>query len=182
MKNKGIFRISIIFLLFSLLFTSSSLAYVKFGGKWLGSDNSYYLDASVASYGYTSITQYGASQWYDYGHIVMNQTTNAEYAKIKVYAGDFHISKWADTLNYKYNFFGNLEACWDCNYGYSRVRINDPILGGEESFDAKKVLTHEFGHVIGLDHSNVTPSIMLQGYLLYNTLRPDDIAGRDNIY
>lgn len=182
MGKSRIFRITAFFIMFALLASTYSLAYVPKGGQWLSTQVNYYLDSSVSSYGFTTTSEYGAAQWYDYQNIYYSKTTNAEFAKVKVFAGDLNDDKWADAVNYEYNFFGQLVSCSDCDYDYGRIRINYPTLTPKGAFHAKKVLTHEFGHILGLEHSNVDPAIMLQGTLEYNTLQPDDIAGRNSIY
>ena len=52
---------------------------------------------------------------------------------------------------------------------------------GPGQYDVRETLTHEFGHVLGLDHSTVAASTMYAnadaGETLKDTLDADDIAG-----
>lgn len=60
---------------------------------------------------------------------------------------------------------------WDIYDGSPRSRI-----------DFRRVALHEFGHALGLDHSDVTPSIMAPNYGQLHALQQDDIAGANALY
>ena len=53
-------------------------------------------------------------------------------------------------------------------------------------YDLERVSLHEFGHSIGLDHSNVPGTIMMPFYPFFDLpraqLTPDDIAGANLLY
>ena len=58
--------------------------------------------------------------------------------------------------------------------------------GGTGGFDVQNVMTHEFGHMLGLGHSDVTGATMVQGTyygdISKRTLEQDDINGFNAIY
>jgi len=59
------------------------------------------------------------------------------------------------------------------------------VLGTSGGFNLQTVAEHEFGHALGLDHTNVVNSaiVMWPSYTAYKvTLNSDDIAGIRNIY
>ena len=65
----------------------------------------------------------------------------------------------------------------------------DIFLNTQETWtlrDVDAVMTHEFGHLIGLDHSNVKTAIMIadpyNSFEYQRTLRDDDVAGCTKLY
>ena len=60
--------------------------------------------------------------------------------------------------------------------------MGDPVTGN----DLASVLTHELGHFLGLNHSDITAATMETGYAatddLRRSLEPDDIEGICAIY
>ena len=71
-------------------------------------------------------------------------------------------------------------AQWDVYEGPTR------FSGGEPVFDLRRVATHEFGHVLGLDHPDdhgqTVRALMNNGGGGMDRLQPDDIAGVRAIY
>jgi hypothetical protein len=180
--KKNVIKILYFSIILLLIFTGNVYAYTTFGGKW--EDQTfieYQKDSSVGSYGYGSRVDWGGSQWNPVSSkFDLSATTSS--ADVKVFAGDTFETSWADTLNYKYNFWGNLESCWNCEYDYSRVRINEPKYKDLSLLMQQKVMTHEFGHVLGLDHATQRPAIMIQGDFDQNTVQQDDKDGILTIY
>lgn len=77
------------------------------------------------------------------------------------------------------------------NYSRSTLAIVDAdiFLNTQETWtlrDVDAVMTHEFGHMIGLDHSNVKTAIMsadpYNSFEYQRTLRGDDVAGCTKLY
>src|SRR6266542_4260463 len=70
---------------------------------------------------------------------------------------------------------------WDGAYTF--IAGNAPCYGGAYITD---VLTHEFGHALGLMHSSVSSATMYPYYSMCSqgmrTLDPDDIAGVESLY
>ena len=182
MKRKSILLYICLLL---LLLQSEGYAYTLEGGSWCPTCTTVnlkvYQDSSVSSYGYGLHTNYGYSQWNGVEpRFSYSSTTSGSSANVKVFAGDTHDTSWADTMNYSVT--SGTTSCWTCTYQYSRIRINDPQAKLETEFQIKKVMTHEFGHALGLDHSSASTAIMRQGYLSYNTLQTDDTAGLKALY
>ncbi len=77
------------------------------------------------------------------------------------------------------------------NYSRSTLAIVDAdiVLNSREKWtvrDVDAVMTHEIGHMLGLDHSNLTASIMsatpYNSYEYQRTLRGDDVAACTKLY
>ena len=77
------------------------------------------------------------------------------------------------------------------NYSRSTLAMVDAdiVLNTQDKWtvcDVDAVMTHEIGHMIGLDHSNVTSSIMsaapYNSYEYQRTLRGDDVAACTKLY
>jgi hypothetical protein len=70
------------------------------------------------------------------------------------------------------------------NLSYSEVWFNDAYnwnIGAD--YDVETVALHEIGHTFGLDHSDITGSIMYPYYGgIQTTLHQDDIAGSSFLY
>ena len=179
-------RILIVFVvtLFAIVTSIQVNAYVRYGsGKWSSAANlTYWKDASVASYGYGGRVDWGGTEWNNVTSKVKLTNVTSGYVDIKVFAGDTHDTSVADALNYKTDFWGNYEPCWDCTYKMSRIRINHPVYKDADETWQYKALVHEFGHSLGLGHSDKSRAIMLQGPLGYKVLQVDDITGIKAIY
>ena len=64
----------------------------------------------------------------------------------------------------------------------SETWVDDPNAG-TSTFDLFTVALHEFGHTLGLGHSNFTNAVMFGSYSgAKRTLHVDDIAGIEQIY
>ncbi len=71
--------------------------------------------------------------------------------------------------------FVNSNVEWNAYDGPLQVAVGGP-------YDIRRVLLHEFGHVLGLDHEDSVPSIMHTYVSDLYQLQPDDIAGIRAIY
>lgn len=154
LKNK-IFKILFLSLFFCIIsHPIIASAYQLFGGKWdYPSQLYYYKDSSVNSHGYGTHTDYGAKSWSNYSSKVNLNARSSGYVDIKVYAGDINKpGVYADALNYVNGFTG-IKPSWTGTYVASVVRINDPVMSKYGQTVVNGVMAHEFGHVLGIDHS-----------------------------
>jgi hypothetical protein len=119
----------------------------------------------------------------DYGQV---DCSKPEYNKTQPNANiiTFHDSAWTytntqDTVALTTVFFnGDTGEIYDAN-----VEINsnlDTFTQGTPAgeYDLNAVLTHEFGHFLGLSHSDISTATMYLSYMPdMDTLAPDDVAG-----
>ncbi len=69
--------------------------------------------------------------------------------------------------------------------GWARVYINTNSAVSRDSIRIQRMLSHEFGHVVGLGHpdeAGQNVEAVMNSRVLYNTLQPDDIAGLHALY
>lgn len=124
------------------------------------------------SAGYGQLLKYGGNK---------NSTPNSAYDGInkfyKVNTGDCHV--YAITTTHSLN--GDiLEADISLNSYYDYYSILS------DGLDLQSILTHELGHAIGLDHSNISNATMYSIYQANSThmrdLHSDDLSGLEAIY
>jgi hypothetical protein len=87
----------------------------------------------------------------------------------------------ADALGTTFvRFNADTGEIWDAD-----IEVNGTLgtigVDGTTGIDLQSLLTHEAGHVLGLDHSNVDGATMVAGYeatdMSLRTLEPDDVEG-----
>ncbi|MEO3944146.1 matrixin family metalloprotease [Gorillibacterium sp. CAU 1737] len=198
MKQKKLFFISIgIISVTSLMIGGlTAHAYNLFSNHWKASTNfNYSVGSDISAAGVTSITiadnQYNNPGWYNnaFTRKVYFQNLNSSNS-IKAY-----------TQNYKNEIFktnyGTGESLmvtqrWNSggNTVEADVLINTSYYWSNESvcppgnYDLSTVMLHEFGHVLGLDHSENTKAIMRPTFKateMQRTLDKDDINGYNAI-
>lgn len=67
----------------------------------------------------------------------------------------------------------------------ARIRMGDVVLDPDwpwQSMDLRAVAGHEFGHALGLAHSQVAGALMWPRYEGPNVPRADDLAGVESLY
>ncbi|WP_413374094.1 matrixin family metalloprotease [Paenibacillus taichungensis] len=183
---KKIASVVVPMLLVFLISSSITYAYGLYGGSWSNPGSlKYWKDQSVTSYGYSSSTDNGLTNWNGVSSKVSISSTSTESsAEIKIYAGDINKDGvYADALNYSRNWLGQVTACWDCNYAASRIRINDPVSKKYNNQRISAVMAHEVGHSLGINHSAVTNALMYESIGSSNEARIwDDNAAIKAIY
>jgi predicted Zn-dependent protease len=107
----------------------------------------------------------------------MTQTSQYLYSDIDV--EDYRTSA---------DYYGQtvLNPCSTCTYNSAVVYLNQKYMDPASDFTRTQVVTHEFGHVLGLAHTTYDPSIMETGPVLlnksFNTPQQYDINDVNGIY
>jgi Matrixin len=73
-----------------------------------------------------------------------------------------------------------LDADMEINHAYNEYTVHDPEVA-KVVYDLQSIMTHEFGHFIGMDHTEDFNATMNAGYqegtIELRTIEDDDIAG-----
>lgn len=186
----------IIALVFLILFTIpvSAFAYSRLGtGKISGGADGilYYIDDSASEY--SDSIRYGIQYWN--GHIStveVNRTTTKSYSRCDNYWGNYFsnnstiIAETQLMLNNQIIYNYNVDWYWSkILYNKNVFKYEDENGGGLSYFNRKGTACHEYGHFLGLAHTNSIPSnIMCQlGYgRTAGQPSADDISGITAIY
>ena len=171
------------------------LGYVLSGPKWPTTEKLYYVNPAnldVTESAASAAVQMGASAW--------SRDSNAAFAF--AYAGPTTASAVANdrTNNVFFRSESNGSTIAVCYYWYSGSQLLDADImfyDGAFTFVAgtsgcsggmfiEDVATHEFGHALGLGHTNVSNATMYPSIPYCNQdrryLDPDDVAGVEALY
>ena len=181
-------------------------AYVLEGEQWLsnttivmdlelGNPSAPLLDGSVS---WDAVAQAALNIWNPYlGNGVQFRGEEASYTPQKedgkntvffsstIYGEDFGSDTLAITL-----LFSSSGVTNEADVLFNKAQPFDSYRGslrttgnGELLIDLRRVATHEFGHVLGLDHvAQNAASIMTPAVTNYDTIQADDIAGVESLY
>lgn len=176
-KSKGKMLVPLALLLFGSTFLSSQADAYTLTGSRVDRPNfvKYWFDSSISNHGYTSAATHGSTAWNGVSGVNLKvnatSTTDASLADVKWFAsgnnddlGDFY----AET-----HITGYLQA-------RSVVSINTPRFSGLDSNRQKETTAHEMGHVLGLDHEDDVPALMISVGWLNGTYPVQD--DKDGIY
>lgn len=107
-----------------------------------------------------------------------------------------HVVGWLTFPSDLANFSGNvswwyrinpdgLPAIVDTDMGLNVSRVSR-LIGDKANLNLGGLLTHEWGHMLGINHSDAAQSVMFanpyNSYLFQNTLRGDDAAACADLY
>jgi len=169
-------------------------AYVSFG-KWSSKSVTYYINPTnldVTADAAEAATQGAASAWttqtnanfqFVYGGRVNDTTTGYDQRNVVIYRNASNGGALATTYYwYSSNTISDADiVVWDGAYQF--YTGSGSCSGGAYIED---VLTHEFGHALGLSHSDVADATMYPYYSYCSedmrSLSSDDIAGVQSLY
>ncbi|MEK5061809.1 hypothetical protein BK126_28300 [Paenibacillus sp. FSL H7-0326] len=157
----------------SLLLLSSSLAFADTGTSHIkkgsisggASSLTYWLDASVASYGFTGSIDNGAAKWDESSSgIGFTKITSSTNASIKIFIGNHDLPANTYGEASYWNLSGQQVGAGAVTDGSSFQQARIILDAGNQS-DAKfesshryKTSGHEIGHVLGLNHFENAPA------------------------
>lgn len=177
MKRK-IIRVTLLTVALCLLITSFSYAHTL-GGKW-ATNVGWWYDSSDSYY---STFQSAASNWNNAANnITWYQTTMT--SAVVIPRADFYGATGWDGYGY------SGPDMYSGTYTYGDVQINRTYTDEYEPNRKVGVATHEYGHILGLAHTNTTsyPSIMYNSagyaYATWGIYYPvsHDITDINNLY
>jgi len=171
-----------------------SAQYVSSGESWPGGVVNWYYNPvnqpfSLRTADVLSTIQLAASRWAHMCNLTFNymgtSTVNRNFQgdtvdRINVIGwGSFPTSLSSASGVTYWNYSRSTLAIVDAD-----IYLNTQYIWSIRDVDA--VMTHEFGHLIGLDHSDVKSAIMsadpYNSYEYQRTLRGDDVAGCTKLY
>lgn len=160
-------------------------------GNW-GNNKRYYYISSSAS-GQTSYIESAMYHWIytseDPGvstPISFRRTYDQNSSVMDIYLGNFYDESTGYIAETEFYIYSNRVNQYYENWGWTNIKINNPVYGYYlTNFQKEGTISHEMGHVMGLDHNNSDQfSIMCQ--LQYNRLVkapfPDDLNGINALY
>jgi len=158
-------------LLITLIITLCSVVGYSeaFGGKWNKSSIAVAIHADVW-YEYAFPSQYAMGQWNDVNAgIEFTETSSVDSCDVQVKRMALDVQPYFKSKSVYAIGIPTLEKNGDgwtevneVDYSYGEVKIVTTFTNGLGYHDHKKIMTHEFGHILGLAHTTkwFTSSIM----------------------
>lgn len=152
-------------------------------GNW-GNNKRYYYISSSAS-GQTSYIESAMYHWIytseDPGvstPISFRRTYDQNSSVMDIYLGNFYDESTGYIAETEFYIYSNRVNQYYENWGWTNIKINNPVYGYYlTNFQKEGTISHEMGHVMGLDHNNSDQfSIMCQ--LQYNRLVKAPVFGK----
>lgn len=186
-KGKSTFRAVIALITTPLLVVSLSGFITLNGNQLIGGlqNRKYWLDGSVNS---TLESKIYSAKWL-WGNatpkISLNKTLTKSEAQILLYESSTIIEQSICGLAIPTD--SNLVSVnyWTQNWSRGKILLADEVrVNGSPCVNGLGIVTHEFGHLFGLFHSDQTQSIMREDVFRVNFFGPkqDDIEGINEIY
>lgn len=161
-------------LIFCIGIASSVYAYSLYGGKQAGFPVSYYTSSA-----FSSNVSSGGDRWYSptAGKVRFNRQYNQNYANGEVYDVNLGYMNANRAIVYLYpNPYQGI-------YTWYEMRIFTTNFNALSNEDRTRAIAHEFGHVIGLNHSNSNNCNLMHSDNLCTTGPiSDDVNGVNALY
>lgn len=171
-------------------FSTTTLAYNLLGtGKISGGAKNilYWRDSSA--YEYRHSIDYGIQYWNGHSSKVsVARTSTQSYSRADCYWDDyFPTGVIAGTQFYLNN---QVTTNYNVDWYWCKIFFDSDLYcySGLTYFHRKGTACHEYGHFLGLDHTNSTPSNIMHQYCVYGVYRTagspstDDVNGIKAIY
>ncbi|MVP00558.1 hypothetical protein [Paenibacillus lutrae] len=146
------------------------IAHVKKGSNTNGPDFQYWLDSSVASYGYTDIVKNAETNW----NAVSGSTAKlweisdayASLAQIKIYVvyGSLGSGVYGAADYYNRLSNGALSTVYisdinnGSNYNFARIQLDAGSMSQWSWAERSMNTGHEIGHALGISHFEIAPA------------------------
>lgn len=157
---------SLFFLSSSIALADTGTAHIKIGSISGGASNlTYWLDSSVASYGFTGSIDNGASKWDESSSkIGFTKVSSSTTASVKVFVGNHSLPAGVMGETSYWMLNGQQVGAGDVtngsNYQQALVVLDygNQSDTGYTSDNRYKTSGHELGHVLGLNHFENAPA------------------------
>jgi hypothetical protein len=165
--------------------TGGPLAFALLGPKWDHTEVTWRIDnwsTKISNADALATFSSSFAKWANVTPLTFRQVGQGQSADIRIrFARQDH----GDGANNAFDGKGKVLAhAWGPGNGDNNI-AGDAHFDEDENWTPEylsKVSLHEFGHSLGLDHSNITTAVMYKFFNNQDILQPDDITGIQSLY